>query len=78
MAKTRSRGPLVRLAHVAEARQALEDAVRCPGTGHQVDPEALLLGDKAICPRCRRPVLTIGPANSPYLGFHARPKRVQP
>ncbi len=74
----KARGPLVQLAHVAEARQALEDAVRCPGTGHEVDPDALLVGEKAICPRCRRPVLTIGPANSPRLGFHARPKRVRP
>lgn len=74
MIAVRTRGNLFDLAHVAEARAALEEAIRCPGTGDPVGGEALVLDGTVLCPVCDGPAPVEWVDQRRVVGFHARPK----
>jgi hypothetical protein len=70
----RSRGNLFDLARVAEARAALENAIRCPGTGEAVGPDALVLNGTVLCPVCDGAAQVEWVDQRRVVAFHARPK----
>jgi hypothetical protein len=52
------KGTLVDLAHVAEARQVLADATRCPGSGRVVPAAEVVIDDVVLCDACGEAVGT--------------------
>lgn len=71
----RTRGNLFDLARVADARRALEDAIRCPGTAGDVEPNALVLKGTVLCDTCGQAAPVEWADGRRVVGFHARPKR---